>query len=185
MTNDNLARHSRLMATCTQILIIGMLVWNTACWIFPEFARQYGIGFNLTAVGLNADYNVDVGNMPGWQIAGGLFLSSIPLLMLAYGLIALRRLFQLYSEGQYFSERSSALLGKVGFGVIMWVLLSFVLTPAISVWVTFLQPPGEGFLTIAFSPSDLVSLFLAASVMVVARIHQKGTALARENNQFI
>lgn len=173
MTTDHLARNSRLMASLTQALIIGMLVLNAACWFFPDVARQYGLGFNLTAIGVTGDLNVDVSSMPWWQVAGGLILSSIPLLILANGLIALRRLFQLYSEGQYFSEKSSVLLGKVGFGVIMWVLLSFVLTPAISVWVTMLQPPGQGLLTIAFDSSDLVSLFLAASVMVVARIHQK------------
>lgn len=185
MTTDHLARHSRLMATLTQALIIGMLVLNAACWFFPDAARQYGLGFNLTAIGVTGNLNVDVSSMPWWQVAGGLILSSIPLLILANGLIALRRLFQLYSEGQYFSEKSALLLGKVGFGVIMWVLLSFVLTPAISVWVTMLQPPGQGLLTIAFDSSDLVSLFLAASVMVVARIHQKGSVLARENQQFI
>lgn len=185
MTTDRLARHSRLMATLTQILIVGMLVLNVACWFFPDIAIRYGLGFNLTAIGVTGDLNVDVSSMPGWQLAGGIILSSIPLLILAYGLNALRRLFKLYSDGQYFSEASSVLLGKVGFGVIMWVVLTFVLTPAISVWVTFLQPPGQGLLTIAFDSSHLVSLFLAASVTVIARIQQKGSVLARENQQFI
>ncbi|MBK5415385.1 DUF2975 domain-containing protein [Pseudomonas sp. TH31] len=185
MTTDRLAHHSRLMATLTQALIVGMLVLNAACWFFPSIAIKYGLGFNLTAIGVTGDLNVDISSMPWWQVAGGVILSSIPLLMLARGLNALRRLFQLYSEGHHFSEGSSALLGKVGFGVIMWVLLSFVLTPAISVWVTMRQPPGEGLLTIAFDSSHLVSLFLAASVMVIARIHQKASALARENQQFI
>ncbi|MBK5375087.1 DUF2975 domain-containing protein [Pseudomonas sp. TH43] len=185
MTHDDLARRSRLMATLTKALIIGMLVLNTAFWLLPEFARQYDLGFNLTAIGLSADLNVDLGSMPWWQIAGGLFLSSIPLLILANGLISLLRLFQLYSEGQYFVDKSATLLGKVGFAVILWVILSFVLTPAMSIWMTLLQPPGQGFLTIAFNASDFLSLFLAASLMVVARIHQKGSALAQENKQFI
>ena len=184
MTTDRLARNSRVMATLTQVLIIGMLLINAACWVFPDIAIQYGLGFNLTAIGVTGELDVDVNSMPGWQVIGGIVLSSIPLVILAYGLNALRKLFTLYSEGQYFSEASSILLGKVGFGVILWVVLTFVLTPAISIWVTVLQPQGR-LLMIAFDSSHLVSLFLAASIMVVARIHQKGSALASENQQFI
>lgn len=71
-------------------------VLNAACWFFPDVAIRYGLGFNLTAIGVTGNLNVDVNTMPGWQLLGGIILASIPLLLLAYGLNALRCLFKLY-----------------------------------------------------------------------------------------
>ncbi len=135
MTSDRLAGYSRLMATLTLLLIAGMLLLNAACWIFPDLASEHGLGFALTATGVAGDLGVVARDMPLWQALGGILLSSLPLLVLASGLQALRRLFQHVS--------------------------------------------------LSFGSAELVSLFAAASVMVIARIQRKAALLAEENRQFV
>ncbi len=179
------AGYSRLMATLTLLLIAGMLLLNAACWIFPDLASEHGLGFALTATGVAGDLGVVARDMPLWQALGGILLSSLPLLVLASGLQALRRLFQHYGRGEYFCEDAAALLGKVGLCLACWVLANFLLEPLLTVWVTFLQPQGQRIVSLSFGSAELVSLFAAASVMVIARIQRKAALLAEENRQFV
>ena len=185
MTSDRLAGYSRLMATLTLLLIAGMLLLDAACWIFPDLASEHGLGFALTATGVAGDLGVVARDMPLWQALGGILLSSLPLLVLASGLQALRRLFQHYGRGEYFCEDAAALLGKVGLCLACWVLANFLLEPLLTVWVTFLQPQGQRIVSLSFGSAELVSLFAAASVMVIARIQRKAALLAEENRQFV
>ncbi|BBP75849.1 hypothetical protein PHLH7_19530 [Pseudomonas sp. Ost2] len=183
MTSDRLAHHSRLLASATLLLIIAMLLVNIACWFYPSLVSDYGVGFNLGSMA--TEYNVKVDDMPWWQVAGCILLSSIPLLILARGLFALRSLFQAYSQGDYFSPDSAERLGRIGRSVGFWVLATFLLEPALSVWMTFLLPEGERMLTLGFSSAQVVALFLAASIMLIARILYNACSLARENQQFV
>lgn len=183
MQTDRLANHSKRLAGATLAFIIAMLLINTAYWLLPVQVGTYIGGFNLSS--LTETLKVDILQMPGWQVAGGITLSSIPLLILAKGLMALRGLFQAYGQGEYFSQESAQLLNTVGKSVALWVLATFILTPVMSVWITQLRPVGERMLSINFEPADVVALFLAASVMIVARSLQNACSLARENQQFV
>lgn len=183
MTTDRLAHHSRLLAHATLALIIGMLVINVGYWMFPLQIGTYIGEFNLSS--LTQTLDADIEQMPWWQATGGAVLSSIPLLVLARGLWALHGLLEAYGRSDYFSPASAELLSKVGKGVCFWVLATFLLTPVMSVWITVLRPVGERMLTVSFEPSQLVALFLAASVMIVARSLHNACSLARENQQFV
>ncbi|MBV6751075.1 DUF2975 domain-containing protein [Pseudomonas chlororaphis] len=182
MKDDRLIRHSRWLATATLVLLVSMLLLNLACWLYPSLLENH-LDFNLTS--LIKDLKVDIAAMPWWQVMGGMALSSIPLLILTRGLMALRCLFQAYAQGEYFSQEAAGLLGEVGKNVGLWVLSSILLYPLLSVWITLLMPPGERMLSLVFSPSHLVALFLAAAVMLVARIMGNACQMARENQQFI
>ncbi|MCF6760327.1 DUF2975 domain-containing protein [Pseudomonas fragi] len=183
MKTDHLANRSRILATATLLLVTGMLLTNIAYWIAPNIIGTYVGGFSLSAMPEILQANILL--MPAWQIAGAIVLSSIPLLILARGLLALRSLFLAYSKGQYFSAESAELLGKVGKSVAYWVLASLLLTPVMSVWLTMLRPAGERLFTLNFEPSHLVALFLSASLMIIARSLYNACSLARENQQFV
>ena len=183
MKTDPLADRSRILATATLALVVGMLLTNIAYWIFPNAIGTYVGGFSLSA--MTETLHADILLMPWWQVAGAIALSSVPLLILTKGLMALRSLFLAYGKGEYFSPESAELLGKVGKSVSLWVLSSLLLTPVMSIWITWLRPAGERLLTIAFDPSHLVALFLSASLMIIARSLYKACSLARENQQFV
>ncbi|VFT17124.1 membrane protein [Pseudomonas aeruginosa] len=181
MTSDRLAGYSRLMATLTLLLIAACCCSTPRAGSSPTSPASTASGFALTATGVAGDLGVVARDMPLWQALGGILLSSLPLLVLASGLQALRRLFQHYGRGEYFCEDAAALLGKVGLCLACWVLANFLLEPLLTVWVTFLQPQGQRIVSLSFGSAELVSLFAAASVMVITRIQRKAALLAEEN----
>lgn len=183
MRVERLADYSRIMAVATMVLIVGMLLLNIACWAYPSLASTYGLGFSLTSQIASDSLRVGIADMPWWQVAGSMLLSSIPLLILARGLNALRLLFQSYGAGEYFSLESAVLLGNMGRDVALWVLASFLVEPVLSVWLTLLHPQHS--LTLTFQAPGLVALFLAAAIMLIARILYKASLLAHENQQFV
>ena len=79
MHSDRIARISQQMATVTLGFIVGMMVLNAACWLFPSLGAASGPGFvfGLTDSVLT-NLRVDVAAVPWWQKAVGIVLSSVP-----------------------------------------------------------------------------------------------------------
>ncbi|WP_347902016.1 DUF2975 domain-containing protein [Pseudomonas purpurea] len=183
MTSNRLAQLSQRMASVTLLLIVAMLLLNAAMWLFPGLSTV-GAGFALTErqLPIIADQAL---LFTWWQVLGGIVLSSVPLLALAGGLGHLRRLFQGYAKGVYFSADSAQHLGKVGRAVAIWVLLDFVCEPLLSMWVTLHAPAGEHLITISFTPPTFVALFLAACISIIARILGQASEVDSENRSFV
>jgi hypothetical protein len=126
-----------------------------------------------------------IAGFPVWQKAGSAVLSSVPLLALAWGLINLRRLFSAYGRGEYFCAAAWRYLGNVGRAVALWVIVDFVCEPLLSVWLTLREPPGQRVMVMSFGSSEILALFLAASVAVIARILQQASALDAEHRLIV
>jgi hypothetical protein len=186
MTGIRLAQVSHRMAAVTLMLIVVMLVLNALLWLFPMLASRegWGLAFALTDRQL-ADRSAMAALFPWWQTLGGILLSSVPLMALGVGLGHLRRLFQSYACGQYFSSDAALHMGKVGKAVAIWVLLDFVCEPMLSLWMTMNEPVGERLFTVSFTAATLVALFLAACVSIIARILWQASEVAAENRTFI
>lgn len=186
MTSNRLAQVSQRMAAVTLFLIVAMLAINIVLWLFPLLAAKdgWGLGFALTDRQLS--HITDQAMLfPWWQILGGILLSSVPLLALAYGLGNLRRLFQNYSRGEYFSGESAVHLGRVGRAVALWVLLDFLCEPVLSFWVTMNAPIGERLITLSVTAPTFVALFLAACISIIARILGQASEVDSEYRTFV
>jgi len=186
MTTHSLARFSQHMAAVTLLLMVAMLSLNVLVWLVPSLAAAdgWGLGFGLTERQLSA-LGGQVAGLSGWQVFGGIVLSSVPLLALASGLGHLRRLFNSYALGQYFSSQTALHMGKVGHAVAFWVLLDFVCEPLLSVWLTMNAPVGERLITLSITAPTFVALFLAASISVIARILRQACEVDSENRTFV
>ncbi|WP_375379838.1 DUF2975 domain-containing protein [Pseudomonas hormoni] len=174
------------MAAVTLFLIVAMLAINIVLWLFPFLAAKdgWGLGFALTDRQLSQITDQAM-LFPWWQTLGGMLLSSVPLLALAYGLGHLRRLFQNYSRGEYFSSEAAIHLGLVGRAVALWVLLDFLCEPLLSLWVTMNAPIGERLLTISITAPTFVALFLAACISIIARILRQASEVDSEYRTFV
>ncbi|RQZ40130.1 DUF2975 domain-containing protein [Burkholderia sp. Bp9090] len=186
MHSDRIARISQRMATVTLWFIVGMLVLNAACWAFPSLSAATGPGlvFGLTD-SVVTNLGVDVGAFPWWQKAVGILLSSVPLVALAGGLRHLRELFRTYARRDYFSAQAAGHLGKTGRAIGLWVLLSLLCEPLLSVWATFCEPVGHRVVSIGFSLPYVVVLFTAACIAVIAHILRQASELDAEHRQFV
>ncbi|KVE78323.1 hypothetical protein WI99_32465 [Burkholderia cepacia] len=186
MHSDRIARISQQMATVTLWFIVGMLVLNAACWAFPSLNAASGPGlvFGLTD-SVISNLHVNVAAFPWWQKAVGILLSSVPLIALANGLRHLRALFRTYARRDYFSAQAAGHLGKTGRAIGMWVLLSLLCEPLLSVWATLREPVGHRVVSIGFSLPYVVALFTAACIAVIAHILRQASELDAEHRQFV
>lgn len=187
MTSDRLARFSQRMAAVTLCFIVAMLLLNAACWFYPSLnsvENGYGLGFSMTDT-LISSLNLDVASFSWWQRAGCVFLSSVPLLALAHGLRHLRLLFRSYGRREYFSAAAATHLGKVGKSVAVWVLLGLLCEPLLSGWSTLRAPVEHRAVTVSFGSPEVVALFLAACIAIIAHILKQASELASEHRQFV
>ncbi|MBR8067144.1 DUF2975 domain-containing protein [Burkholderia ambifaria] len=186
MHSDRIARISQQMATVTLGFIVGMLVLNAACWAFPSLngASGPGLVFGLTD-SVISNLRVDVAAFPWWQKAVGILLSSVPLIALANGLRHLRALFRTYARRDYFSVQAAGHLGKTGRAIGLWVLLSLLCEPLLSMWATLREPVGHHVVSIGFSLPYVVALFTAACIAVIAHILRQASELDAEHRQFV
>ncbi|AYQ38594.1 membrane protein [Burkholderia aenigmatica] len=186
MHSDRIARISQQMATVTLWFIVGMLVLNAACWAFPSLNTASGPGlvFGLTD-SVISNLNVDVAAFPWWQKAFGILLSSVPLIALANGLRHLRALFRTYARRDYFSAQAAGHLGKTGRAIGLWVLLSLLCEPLLSLWATLREPVGHRVISIGFSLPYVVALFTAACIAIIAHILRQASELDAEHRQFV
>lgn len=187
MYKDKLAITCQKMAVFTLLLIVAMVVINAATWFFPSLGSidgGYGIAFSLSNQLIPGALGV-VDSLPIWQRLGAVVISSIPLLVLARGLLSLRALFTSYANGDYFSAAAATHMEKMGRAVGYWVILNFVCEPLLSLWVTMLEPAGQRFISMSFTSSSIVALFVSACVIIIARILRRAASINQENQQFV
>ncbi|MBN3789554.1 DUF2975 domain-containing protein [Burkholderia sp. Ac-20353] len=187
MQSDRIARYSQHMATVTLGFIAFMLLLNAACWVFPslnEIESGAGFGFSTTN-SLITGLHVDITAFPWWQTAGCIVLSSVPLAALASGLSHLRRLFRAYASRDYFSATAAGHLGKMARALGLWVVLSVLCEPLLSVWMTLLEPAGHHVVTVSFGSPYVVALFTAACIAVIAHILRQASELDAEHRKFV
>lgn len=187
METKKLANTAKKMAFLTWLLMAVMLCLNMAYWLWPNLSSiesGYGFSFGLSDRMIPA-LGIDVGALPWWQTLGAMVISGLPLLVLALGLYQLYLLFTCYGRGDYFTAASALHLGKVGKAVALWVVLAFLCEPLLSLWLTMTAPPGQRMVSLSLQPSAFVALFIAASIVLIARILGAASKVADENKQFI
>nr|WP_260441523.1 DUF2975 domain-containing protein [Serratia fonticola] len=163
-----------------------MLLLNTVYWLFPNVAENQGYGFDFSLSNkLISSLAVNLHAFPWWQIAGGIIISSVPLLALALGLYHLRLLFKTYGQRAYFSDIAANHLGKMGQYVAIWTILELLCEPLLSYWTTMLEPVGQRVVTMSFDSGNIVALFLAACIAIIAQILKQASRLHSENQQFV
>ena len=187
MSPDKLSRISQYMANVSLLLLTGMLLLNSFCWLFPQLSSVdggYGLSFSLTD-SLISNLGIHVESLPWWQAVGGIILSGVPLLALSYGVYNLRLLFKLYGRREYFSPKSASLLEHVGKAIVIWEVLSFVFEPLLSYWMTFREGAGNRIISLSFNSQDVIALFIAVCIILIAQILRRASDLQDENKQFV
>lgn len=165
------------MASFSLCIMLTMLLLNVFSW-FSSLPIAFGLTHQMVSI-------PQLAAMPWWQASGGALLSSIPLLMLAKALWHLRTVFREYAAERYFSLRAVSHLARVARAILGWEILQFLSQPVLSLWVTMLAGKGHRILELGIGQSDIVALYLAGCIAVIAHIMGRARALKQENQQFI
>lgn len=148
--------------------------------VLPVLNLWYWFSFNSLPPML-IDLPVDVKREVS---TGGLFLafllSLLPLGVVVFGLITLRRLFRLYEKGIVFSKANVNYIRRLGHVLLLWVLASMLFTTLIGLVVTYANPPGQRLLVVSLDLFDMTALISGAVVLLISWVMDEGRKLEDE-----
>ncbi|MBY8976936.1 DUF2975 domain-containing protein [Rhodobacteraceae bacterium NNCM2] len=119
------------------------------------------------------------------QIALCIGLSLIPAAIFCAGLWHLGRLFQLFAEGAHFSARTAHHLRQFAAGLLGSALAAPFASAAISVALSWFNPPGERMLAFDISHYGVGAVLMAALLFVLAWVMAEAQKLAEDQKLII
>ncbi len=166
-----------------------LMVW--ACWAFivllPVTLVVYWsvAGDGLLAGHANLPASAIMALLQPWQRLAGAVVMAVPLALLLMGLWQAKRCFELFAQGQVFTQQATALLRRFAGWVAAAALAAIVASAATSVLLTLQNPPGMRHLALGIGSNHLFTFFFAGLVWLMAAVIGQGQALAEENERFV
>jgi hypothetical protein len=158
-------------------LVVALPVTLVVYWATAE-APELAMQGNLPATALQAPLQT-------WQRWSCAAVTAVPLGMMLMGLWQARRCFVQFADGQVFTAQATAHLRRFASWVAAAALGAIVSGAITSVLLTLHNPPGMRHLSIGVGSSQVLTLFFAAVVWLMADIIGQGQRLAEENDAFV
>jgi hypothetical protein len=171
-------------------------------WLSRAMAWLATIGMVLTPLvdavayvwpGARDGLNLDVDHL------GGLLNDAVPLpyrlaalsfslgteLFTVWALWSLRGLFLRYARGEVFTPVALRLLNNVAVALFASVVVGFVVHAPISLLLTWPLGHGHRAISLNLGSNDVVTAFIAGTVLVIARVMNEAGRIADENAKFV
>lgn len=174
---DQICRLSKYLATLCVVLALALPVCIAIAWTQTD-AAELGIKAGL---GLKTIQQA----LSGWQRICGALLTAVPAGMLIVGLLHARACFRLFAAGRYFELATVRHLRGLAAWTGASIISSVPASAALSVLLTLQNGPGHRQLTLGISSSQILLLFFAALVWVIAAVMARAADLAEEHAQFV
>ncbi len=172
-----LQRLSRFMALTCWILIIVLPVLFAWFWAVATPAQM--------ASKLSLPANIVQGPLMVWQRVVGGLITAVPLGLLLAGMWQARRCLSLFARGQVFSLPAALALRRFAKLATVSFASSFVAETALSTLLTINNMPGMRQVAIGVSTEQIIALFFAGMVWLMAAVIAQGQQLADENARFV
>ena len=176
--SPNLARLSRIMSILATLGMIAVPAIVAAIFLYPG-ASQF-LMLNMSHVGGKLTAAV-----PILYRIDALLCETLPLGLSVWALWSLRQLFSNYANGRVFSAEPLRHLNNVATALFLGVLADIVMEVPITFLLTLHNPPGHREITLSFGSTDVVWLFIAGTVLVIARVMGEARRVADENAAFV
>ncbi len=111
--------------------------------------------------------------------------AAIPLGVAVWALLTLRQLFVSFAAHEIFSRTTSRTLSMLSLAVFAYVVVAFIAQAPIGHFLRRSDPNNHIVFTLSIGLEDLIALFAAAIVAVVARVMSEATRVADENAKFV
>ncbi len=176
--SPKLARLSRIMAVLATLGIIVVPAIVAAIFLYPD-ATQF-LMLNISHVGGKLTEAV-----PIQYRLDALFCEVLPIGLTVWALWSLRQLFSNYADGHVFSAEPLRHLNHVATALFLGVLADSVMEVPVTYFLTVHNPPGHREISLSFGSNDVVWLFIAGTVLVIARVMGEARRVADENAAFV
>ena len=173
-----LARLSRVMSVLS---LIGMIV--IPALVISVFLHPDTIQFLMLRLDhLGTDLT---GRIPLQYRIDALVCEAVPLGFSVWAMWSLRQLFANYARGEVFSPEPLRHLNNVANALFLGVLADFVMQAPISFLLTWYLGPHNRSISLSFGTNDAAWLFIAGTVLVIARVMAEARRVADENAAFV
>jgi DUF2975 family protein len=176
--STKLARLSRTMSVLALIGMAIVPVVVAAAFLYPKFSEA--LMLNMSHVGMKLTASVPLGDR-----LLALACEAVSAGLTIWALWSLNRLFANYAQGRVFSAEPIAHLNHVATALFLSVLTDFVMEAPISYFLTRHGPPGHREISLSFGSGDVAWLFIAGTVLVIARVMAEARRMADENAAFV
>lgn len=116
---------------------------------------------------------------------GALAFEAGAAVFVVWALWSLHRLFLRYASGDVFSNDALRLLNNIAIALFANVIVGFAVQAPITFLLTYPLGHGHRFISLSFGSQDVFALFLAGSVLVIARVMAVARRMADENESFV
>ena len=173
-----LARLSRLMSNLSLVGMVVIPALVVAVFLHPD-ATQF---LMLRVDHLGADLS---SRSPLQYRIDALVCDAVPLGFTVWAMWSLRQLFASYAKGRVFSPEPLRHLNNLANALFLGVLSGVVMQAPISYILTWPLGPGHRSVSLGFGSNDAIWLFIAGSVLVIARVMAEARRVAAENAEFV
>ena len=177
---DSLVRLQRLSRAFEMLTLAGIALVcavPVAIALVPELLAG-ALAARLGPAGAAMDVGL------GGRIGAALVL-AVPLGVMLWGLLAVKRLFAGFARGEILTERAAGCLRRFAIAVVLQAPLAPIVSAALSLAVSAGNPPGERFVAIALSSTDYFALLVGAVLFAAATVMREAARLSAENAAFV
>jgi hypothetical protein len=156
-------------------------------FVFPILTIWFWSNFQSNAPLLNIAQQgvLQLETIQAWQITAAGAYSVATTLVVVYGLIQLRHLFELFKSDKFFTTASVRSLHRFCLVLFISAILKVLNTAVLSVLLTLNNGPNQKSLIISLGSNEFWLLFIAATFLTIAWCFREGLALANENASFV
>lgn len=173
-----LARLSRVMSILSLFGMIAIPALVIAIFLHPDTTQFLMLRLDHLGTDLN-------GKIPLQYRIDALACEAVPLGFTVWAMWSLRQLFVNYAKGEVFSPEPLHHLNNVANALFLGVLAEFVMQAPISYILTWYLGPHHRSISLSFGSNDAAWLFIAGSVLVIARVMAEARRVADENAAFV
>lgn len=101
------------------------------------------------------------------------------------GLKTISTIFGTYAKQEFFSHSITRLYKKLGICFYIWIIMSVISTPLLSIAVSFHNPPGERTLQLSIGTGELSAFILGSIILILAGIMDEARKLKEEQDHTI
>ncbi len=174
---ERIRKLSRTLALACLVLIVALPPAVALFWAWAETAT-------LVARSNLAPDSI-LGPLLGWQRLAGALLAEVPLVLLLAGVWEARKCFLLFARGSVFTTEAVRGLSRFAAWALASAIAAIVSGAAISVVLTVNNPVGMRHLAIGIGSDQVLMVFFAGMVWLLAAVIGQGQALAEENDAFV
>jgi Protein of unknown function (DUF2975) len=179
-SNPNLQRLQRLSR------LLALTCWVLIVVLPPIFAWFWAVATPAQlAARVNLAADIVQGSLMLWQRVAGGCISAVPLGLLLAGLWQARKCFGLFAQGDVFTLPAVIALKRFASLATASFASTFLVSTALSTLLTINNVPGTRQIAIGVSTDQVIALFFAGMVWLMAAVIAQGVHLVEENANFV